>query len=113
MPSRPGDPRNTRAHRQAATTLKAALQDGDPCCRCHQPLYRWQLTLHPHHPHGIDADHHTHPLATTTTPGPPDALAHRHCNRSHGATLGNHLRTHHPRPTPTPRPTPPHKLPIW
>lgn len=67
------------AHAQARRALLAKLRDGDPCCRCHKPMYRKQAEL-------LDADHYRHPTALRPG-GTPDALAHRHCNRSHGARL--------------------------
>ena len=67
------------AHEQARRRLLAELRDGDPCCRCHKPMYRAQADE-------LDADHKQHPRVLR--PGaPPDALAHRSCNRSHGARL--------------------------
>lgn len=77
-------------HKRAARTLKAAMVDGDLCCRCGQPMYRWQLDLARNDPLGIDADHHD--LARVLGGQLPDALAHRSCNRRAGAQLGNALR---------------------
>lgn len=77
-------------HRAAARRLKAAMRDGDPCCRCGQPMWRWQLALDRHDIRGIDADHYRQ--ARAHGGHLPDALAHRRCNRSAGATLGNRLR---------------------
>lgn len=77
-------------HQRARRQLKAAMRDGDPCCRCGLPMYRWQLELGRNDMRGIDADHHAQARALG---GPlPDALAHRRCNRRAGAVLGNHLR---------------------
>lgn len=61
-------------HQAAARKLKAAMRDGDPCCRCGQPMYRWQLTLDRNDIRGIDADHHE--LARALGGQLPDALAH-------------------------------------
>lgn len=72
------------AHQRARRDLIAALKDGDPCCRCGRPMYRARADE-------LDADHHKHPRALY--PGAlPDALAHRSCNRSHGARLKMLLR---------------------
>lgn len=71
------------AHRTRTRQLKDAMRDGDPCCRCQRPMYRAEL------PH-IDGDHHGR--ARILGGELPDALAHRSCNRSAGATLGNRLR---------------------
>lgn len=90
---RPGTARQRgydAAHDRAARRLKAAMRDGDPCCRCHGPMYRWQLDLNRHDMRGIDADHFERARAMGGEL--PDALAHRRCNRSAGATLGNKLR---------------------
>jgi hypothetical protein len=95
------------AHQAQARALKAALVDGDLCCRCSRPLYRWQLTLDRNDPRGIDADHYTQARALGGEL--PDALAHRLCNRSAGATLGNRLRGAARRTPPAPRPP----LPEW
>lgn len=79
------------AHQRAAKRLKDDMEDGDRCCRCGGPLYRWQLELGPNDPNGIDADHYL--LARVEGGELPDALAHRGpCNRSAGATLGNQRR---------------------
>jgi hypothetical protein len=77
-------------HRAEATRLKRAMHDGDPCCRCGGPMYRWQLTVDRNHPDGIDADHYDQ--ARVLGGALPDALAHRRCNRRAGARLGNRLR---------------------
>lgn len=78
-------------HQRTARQLKAAMRDGDPCCRCHRPMWRWQLELDRNDPRGIDADHHAHARALGGQL--PDALAHRRCNRRAGARLGNRLRS--------------------
>lgn len=83
-------------HQAAARRLKADLRDGDPCCRCGGPMYRWQLDLDRHDIRGIDADHHGQ--ARVLGGAVPDALAHRRCNRRAGAVLGNRLRGRRPRP---------------
>lgn len=77
-------------HRVRVAQLKAALRDGDPCARCGGPMYRTQLPL-------LDGDHVGTPRALQAgdphhRDALPDALAHRSCNRSHGASLGNRLR---------------------
>ena len=77
-------------HAAKARELKAALRDGDPCCRCGGPMYRRQLDLGRNHPGGIDADHRAQ--ARALGGALPDALAHRSCNRRAGAILGNQLR---------------------
>lgn len=87
------------AHQREAARLKRDMQDGDPCCRCDGPMYRWQLDLDRNDPRGIDADHYEQARALGGEL--PDALAHRRCNRSAGATLGNQLRTRTPAPLPT------------
>jgi hypothetical protein len=60
----------------------AALRDGDPCFRCGRPMYRALARW-------LDWDH-VNPRVFGG--GGPMALSHRHCNRSHGAQLGNALR---------------------
>lgn len=77
-------------HQAEARRLKAALRDGDPCCRCGRPMYRWQLAVDRNDIRGIDADHRR--KARALGGGLPDALAHRRCNRQAGARLGNRLR---------------------
>jgi hypothetical protein len=77
-------------HAAEARRLKAAMRDGDPCCRCGGPMYRWQLKLDRNDIDGIDADHHGQARALGGRL--PDALAHRRCNRRAGARLGNRLR---------------------
>lgn len=86
------------AHQRRARELKAAMRDGDPCCRCGRPMYRWQLALDRNDPRGIDADHWSQARALGGEL--PDALAERSCNRSAGATLGNRLRGRRRRPRP-------------
>lgn len=96
-------------HQQARAQLIRDLRDGDPCCRCGRPMFRNQTRF-------LDADHWRN-----HKPQPPDALAHRRCNRAAGAAAGNRTRTtrHHPHRTPRPparhpdattHPTP---LPEW
>lgn len=77
-------------HNRKAAELKAGLRDGQPCCRCGGPMYRWQLALGANDPGGIDADHRAR--ARVLGGALPDALAHRSCNRRAGAILGNKLR---------------------
>lgn len=69
------------AHRKQRTLLLKHMRDGDPCCRCGQPMFRTQA---------LEADH----LGQAVALGGqlPDALAHASCNRSAGARLGNQLR---------------------
>ena len=93
-------------HKAAARRLKAELVDGDPCCRCGGPMYRWQLDVGRNDMRGLDADHHAQ--ARVLGGDLPDALCHRRCNRSAGATLGNQLRGRARRPTP-----PPPRLKQW
>lgn len=95
------------AHQRRARELKAAMHDGDPCCRCGAPMWRWQLTVSRNDIRGIDADHHKQ--ARALGGGLPDALAHRRCNRSAGASLGNRLRGQR-RPRRAARPA---ELPEW
>ena len=84
MPARDRDPAAYGwAHRKRTAQLKAAMHDGDPCARCGRPMRRDQLHL-------IDGDHVGTPRALGGDL--PDALSHRSCNRSHGATLGNRMR---------------------
>ena len=67
------------ARRRALAHLTA--NPGQPCLRCGQPM-----TINM----PLDYDHQL-PRALGGASGP-RALAHRHCNRSHGARLGNKLR---------------------
>jgi 5-methylcytosine-specific restriction endonuclease McrA len=69
------------AHQADKRTLKAALQDGTPCWRCGQPMYRWQK---------LDRDHIIDRVNGGTDG--PAVLAHEHCNRSAGARMGNRRR---------------------
>lgn len=87
------------AHQRRARELKAAMRDGDPCCRCTRPMWRWQLQVDRNDIRGIDADHYSQ--ARALGGGLPDALAHRRCNRRAGARLGHQLRStaHQPQPT--------------
>jgi hypothetical protein len=69
------------AHVADRKRLLARHRDGDPCWRCGQPMYKWQE---------LDRDHVVdRALGGTTGPA---VLAHRSCNRSAGARLGNQLR---------------------
>lgn len=88
------------AHRKATAQLKAAMRDGEPCARCHRPMYRAQL-------HQIHGDHYGTPRALGGDL--PDRLSHAHCNLSHGATLGNRLRGARRRAAGTTR----RRLPEW
>lgn len=88
-------------HAKRRAQLAADLVDGDPCCRCGQAMYRWQLDVARNDMRGLDADHYMQ--ARALGGGLPDALAHRRCNRSAGATLGNRLRGARVKPT----------LPVW
>lgn len=72
-------------HQRAARRLKAELVDGDPCCRCGQPMYRQQLEVGRLDLQGIDADHHD---TNARDDEPPDALSHRLCNRRAGGLKG-------------------------
>lgn len=69
------------AHRRQRAHLLSRFQDGDPCCRCGQPMYRGQA---------LEADHHG--VAKAMGGLLPDALAHASCNRRAGAILGNRMR---------------------
>lgn len=71
------------AHVKRVAELKAGMRDGDPCARCGAPMFRADLAR-------IEGDH----VGTPRVLGGelPDGLSHRHCNRSHGARLGNRLR---------------------
>jgi 5-methylcytosine-specific restriction endonuclease McrA len=69
------------AHQKDRHRLLAALRDGDPCPRCGQPMYRWQL---------LDRDH-VIDRALGGGDGPA-VLSHQHCNRSAGARMGNKMR---------------------
>jgi len=73
------------AHQQARADLLRDLEDGEPCARCGEPMYRWQAAQ-------LDADHVENSKAAGE---PPDALSHASCNRSHGATQGNLARAGH------------------
>jgi len=77
-------------HDREARRLKAEMRDGDACCRCGGPMWRWQLELGRHDIRGIDADHYSQ--ARAQGGALPDALAHRRCNRRAGAQLGNRMR---------------------
>lgn len=79
-------------HQREARRLKAAMQDGDPCCRCGGPMYRWQLELDRNDIRGLDADHYGQARALGGRL--PDALAHRRCNRKAGARLGHQIKRH-------------------
>lgn len=88
------------AHRVRTAELKAAMRDGDPCARCHKPMYRSQL-------HQIHGDHVGTPRALGGDL--PDGLSHGRCNMRHGARLGNRLRGVRRRAARTTRRT----LPEW
>lgn len=94
-------------HQKATRELKKAMQDGDPCCRCGQPMYRFQLAFDRHDPRGIEADHFS--LDRVLGGALPDALAHRRCNRRAGALLRNRLHGRRWGGPRKPRPT----LPSW
>ncbi len=88
-------------HQALRRKLLAELRDGDPCARClrqgtYHPMYRRQARL-------LDVDHIDTPRALGGQPGQ-GALAHRTCNRSAGAALGNRLRAGRPRIPTAPRP---------
>lgn len=69
------------AHQKDRKRLLAIHRDGDPCWRCGQPMYKSQ---------GLDRDH----IVDRALGGAegPAVLAHRSCNRSAGAKLGNRLQ---------------------
>ena len=67
-------------HQQERKRQLATLRPGTPCPRCHLPMHRAQL---------LDLDD----FPGRVFGGPQTKrLAHRRCNRSAGATLGNRLR---------------------
>ena len=68
-------------HQADRKRLLAMLQDGEPCWRCGQPMYRSQP---------LDRDH----IIDRALGGAqgPAVLSHRYCNRSAGAKLGNQLQ---------------------
>lgn len=70
-------------HQADKKRLLAMHRDGDPCWRCGQPMYKSQA---------LDRDH----VVDRVLGGAegPAVLAHRSCNRSAGARLGNQLRPH-------------------
>jgi hypothetical protein len=68
-------------HQSDKKRLKAALRPGDTCWRCGKPMTPDQE---------LDRDHIVD-RALGGTNGPA-VLAHAHCNRSAGATLGNQMR---------------------
>ena len=66
-------------HKAARRAALARLQDGDPCCRCRKPMYRYQSRF-------LDLDH------IDGTANEYRGLAHRTCNRRSGAVKGNQAR---------------------
>lgn len=74
-------------HQADRKRLLALLRDGDPCWRCGQPMYRSQP---------LDRDH----IVDRALGGAlgPAVLAHRWCNRSAGARLGNQLAPRNAKP---------------
>lgn len=67
-------------HQQARKRALRAHQDGAPCPFCGEGMFRTQ---------DLDLDHSV-PRALGGTKG--DRLAHRSCNRSAGARMGNRMR---------------------
>lgn len=69
------------AHQNDRKRLLALHREGDPCWRCGKPMYKSQ---------GLDRDH----IIDRALGGAqgPAVLAHRSCNRSAGAKLGNRLQ---------------------
>lgn len=70
-------------HRQRVAELKDRHLPGTPCRRCGYPMWD-TATLDGGHPDGHERARGDGAL--------PDALEHRHCNRSAGATYGHTLR---------------------
>lgn len=66
-------------HQRARKAALKALRDGDPCTRCHQPMWRAQAAQ-------LDLDH-------TEDRGAYAGLAHATCNRAAGARKRNRQRT--------------------
>lgn len=71
----------TAEHRRIAAQLRAAFIPGTPCRKCGNPM--WNLRY-------LDAGHPEH--APASSRGLPDALEHRHCNRSAGGRNGARSR---------------------
>ncbi|NVI88243.1 hypothetical protein [Actinomadura sp. BRA 177] len=65
------------AHQRARRQALAAMVDEQPCVRCGEPMYHWQL---------LDLDHADDDRSVYL------GLAHRGCNRSAGAVRGNRMR---------------------
>jgi hypothetical protein len=67
-------------HQREGKRLRAGLRDGTPCPYCGRGMYRWQE---------LDVDDWPGRMF-----GGPQIkrLAHRYCNRSAGARMGNRLR---------------------
>jgi len=64
----------------------AAWHPGDPCTRCHQPMWqRWVITRSGRK---VSAIHLAHTPDRTGYEG----LQHAHCNTSEGASRGNRMR---------------------
>lgn len=72
-------------HQQARPVLLSALRSGvDRCPRCRLPMWRWQR---------LDVgDYPSRIICQLRGITPVKRLEHAACNRSAGATLGNHLR---------------------
>lgn len=70
------------AHRKRRAAALEALEEGEPCPLCNQPMYSWQV---------LDLDHAT-PRVLGGDGRFDSRLAHGSCNRSAGASLGNRLR---------------------
>jgi hypothetical protein len=68
-------------HQKARAIALTMLAHGTPCRYCGRPMYRWQA---------LDLDHIV-PVAIGHGRGP-TTLVHAHCNRSHGASMGNRMR---------------------
>lgn len=88
MPTKPGDPRHTRAWKKVrAARLAIAAAHDEPCWRCGQAInYRLPGT----HPYGPTGDH-VDPVGTGGRPLDITNVkpAHRTCNLRHGSTLTN------------------------
>lgn len=102
---RPGTARNRgydAAHDRAVAQLFRELVDGARCPRCGRPMFR--DAAQNFDGAKLEGDHFGQPLALGA--GLPDTLAHRRCNRSAGARLGNQMRgaRRHGQPMQVPEP---------
>lgn len=72
-------------HRRIRADLIDAMEDGEPCCRCGEPMSRIQL---------LELDHND------DDPARYNGLAHAGCNARAGAVKGNRARGHRGRSRP-------------